>query len=64
MLKKSSKKKKKQKREASEWETENPIVFLAVEQHSNMSKVPQPQSVRHGVGTGQSKEKRAATPTC
>lgn len=57
-------KRTKQKREVSEWETENLIVFLAVKQHRNMSKVPQLQSVRRDVGTGQSKEKRTATPTC
>lgn len=51
------------KTEVSEWEKENLIMFLAMEQHRNMSKVPQLQSVRRDVGTGQSKEKRAATPT-
>lgn len=57
-------KKVQQKREVSEWEKENLIAFLAMEQRWNMSKVPQLQSVGRDVGTGQSKEKRAATPTC
>lgn len=54
----------KQQRAAVEWVKRTQSCFFVLKQRWNMSKVPQLKSGRHDVCTGQSKDKRAAAPTC